>query len=246
MIRVENAQPSSPMGKVETCSTHEESFMRNQCIAVFTTLAIATALPAAAHAGDLISEENHFELSVGFMGGARSYGEGSFQMNRGDSDIAGARDPFDSGLYRNVPVVGPRWESRMVVSHTRLTLGYQIPFAVYEPQDEHVLIDTPTGQKDVAPESLFAHEIRFGLGAEVPAEHVAPFVDLVGDLHLVNTTLAVDGEPTRFRSTSFSMAARAGARIQIEEHIFVEVSGEVGIVGPTQYGGQVMVGTALF
>ena len=224
----------------------KQNTKKKRMTAIVLAAIVSCFITQTAQAEDWMSEENHFEFSVGFLGGMRSYGEGSFQMKQASTtDIAGIRTPFLGDLYRNTPVTGPRWESRAVIHHTRLTLAYQIPFPVLDLDENPMTLETSDGLHQVQAEGLFAQEVRFGLGGEIPAQRFAPFVDVIGDLHIVTTTLAVDGQPMRFNSMSFSMVARAGTRIQLAEHWFVEASGEVGIVGPNQYGGQLMVGGAI-
>ena len=195
----------------------KQNTKKKRMTAIVLAAIVSCFITQTAQAEDWMSEENHFEFSVGFLG----------------------------ELYRNTPVTGPRWESRAVIHHTRLTLAYQIPFPVLDLDENPMTLETSDGLHQVQAEGLFAQEVRFGLGGEIPAQRFAPFVDVIGDLHIVTTTLAVDGQPMRFNSMSFSMVARAGTRIQLAEHWFVEASGEVGIVGPNQYGGQLMVGGAI-
>ena len=213
-----------------------------------TRIALAALIlfPTGALAGDVMSEETHFELAVGFMGGVRSYGHAPFAIASDNVGLAGLDEPFVLIPFEDSPVFGPSWESRLVLSQIRMTLGYQRPYPTWEGL-ESTRATGVDGQKLAASaRGLRANELRFGLGLETRSGKVTPFVDLVGDIAWVSTDLAVNGDAATYTSESFSMAARGGVRLQAADYVFVEVAGEYGLLGPNEWGAQLMVGFAIY
>jgi len=203
-------------------------------------------MPTAALADDLLSENSHFEMSVGFMGGMRSYGAAPFAVDGKTDTLAGIEEPFVLIPFEDSAVFGPRWETRVVLSPIRMTLGYQRPYPTWTGL-EGTRATGPAGEKyEVSARGLKADELRLGLGVEVPTSRVTPFVDLVGDIAWVRADLAVDGVPVQYSSESFSLATRGGVRIQTHEAAFVEVAGEYGLVGANDWSAHLMVGFAVF
>jgi len=211
------------------------------------TLWIALLLaPSAAFADDLISENPHFEMSVGFMGGVRSYGAAPFAIEGRTDTLAGLDEPFEIVPFEDSVVFGPRWESRVVLSPIRLTLGYQRPYPTWSGL-EGTRAELPDGSRvSVEARGLKVDEVRFGLGIEAPNTRVTPFVDLVGDVSWVRAELAVDGAPASFATESFSLAGRGGLRFQTHDNVFVEAAGEYGLVGANDWSTHLMVGFAVF
>jgi len=202
--------------------------------------------PTVGFAGDVMSEETHLEIAVGFMGGVRSYGTAPFALASDNEGLAGLDEPFVLIPFEDSPVFGPRWESRLVLSQIRMTLGYQRPYPTWEGLESTRATGVDGQKLPASARGLRANELRFGLGLEPPTGRVTPFVDLVGDIAWVSTDLAVNGDAATYKSESFSLAGRGGLRIQAADYVFIEAAGEYGLVGPNEWGAQLMVGFALY
>ncbi len=209
-------------------------------------LAALFLFPGAALAGDIMSEETHLEIGVGFMGGVRSYGSAPFAIASDNEGLAGLDEPFVLIPFEDSAVFGPRWESRLVLSQIRMTLGYQRPYPTWEGLESTRATGVDGEKLSASARGLRANELRFGLGLEPPTGKVTPFVDLVGDIAWVSTDLAVAGDAATYTSESFSLAARSGLRIQAADYVFVEAAGEYGLVGPNEWGAQLTVGFAIY
>ena len=212
-----------------------QSFCREVAMSGIVTM-VALLLPGQAHA------EEHFELAAGFFGGQRSLGQAPFAHVSGGSGAAGLLEPFSQVPYQSSAMIGPKLELRVVPQPLRLTLGAQRVFPTWSDHDSVTLSDgriaTATG--------LSVWDLRFGIGYEPPHRTVTPFVDLLGDAHLASSSVAIDGESVLYTSESFSLGSRAGLRVMLGEHTFIEAAGELGLVGPLGWSSHLMIGAGGF
>jgi hypothetical protein len=180
---------------------------------------------------------DHFEFSMGFVGGYRRFDRMAFE---GDPTI-------DPSLYRTEPLdgvqaYGLRYDVRLVVAYTRMTVGIDFPFTQYTVAD--TVRTLPDGsQSTVARVKPFA--FRFGIGGEIPIGPVAPFVDILGSIHSVRATFDIDDVEREVKARSFGFSARAGLRLHVRKWFFASLAGEVGIVGPTVWAAELSVGFAV-
>lgn len=189
---------------------------------------------------------DHFELSMGFSAGQRSWAGQSFAFEGGPAesiDGAGAlvepfaREPFDAA-----PVFGLTYDARLVVSYVRMTVGVGIPFPSYRAETTTVTLDD--APHDLTVQSVSAFELRFGIGGEYAIGPLAPFVDLLGSIHWVDSTLTVDGKEARYGARTFAFSARAGLRLHVRRWFFAAASAEFGLVGDVRWGADLAVGFA--
>lgn len=189
---------------------------------------------------------DHLELSMGFTAGQRSYSGQSFTFEGGDAgEIAGAGalvEPFRDEPFDAAAVYGLSYDARLVVSYVRMTVGVGIPFPSYQARETRFTLDGEP--RTLTVQSLSAIDLRFGIGGEYAIGALAPFVDLLGAIHWVDATLAIDGEEARYAARSFAFSARAGLRLHVRKWFFAAASGEVGIVGDVRWGADVSVGFA--
>ncbi len=184
-----------------------------------------------------IAAWDHFEFSMGFVGGWRRFDQMAYE---GDPSL-------DPSLYRTEPLdgvqaYGLRYDVRLVVAYTRMTVGIDFPFTQYTVADTTRTL--PDGrQSTVARVKPFA--FRFGIGGEVPIGPVAPFVDILGSIHSVRATFDVDDVEREVKARSFGFSARAGLRLHVRKWFFASLAGEVGIVGPTVWAAELSVGFAV-
>ncbi len=202
---------------------------------------------SAARASDVIGEETHFEVVVGFGVGDRSLGAAPFVQQDTSRPLAGLDAAFAEYPLRDALVIGPRAEARVVAPPLRASVGYQRPY----PDWEQAVRDTTEVDGDGVPvvssvRAQTTDEVLLGIGLEAPTGLVVPFVDLLGAVHLADVVLEVDGRREAYRSESFSLAARAGLRWQVSDHTFVEIAGEGAPVGPRTWGASVGIGLAAF
>jgi len=180
---------------------------------------------------------DHFEFSMGFVGGYRRFDRMAFE---GDPTL-------DPSLYRTEPLdgvqaYGLRYDVRLVVAYTRMTVGIDFPFTQYTVADTtRTLADGR--QATVARVKPFA--FRFGIGGEIPIGPVAPFVDILGSIHSVRATYDIDDVEREVKARSFGFSARAGLRLHVRKWFFASLAGEVGIVGPTVWAAELSVGFAV-
>lgn len=180
---------------------------------------------------------DHFEFSMGFVGGWRRFDRMAFE---GDPTL-------DPSLYRTEPLdgvqaYGLRYDVRLVVAYTRMTVGIDFPFTQYTVADTARTL--PSGQQaTVAQVKPFA--FRFGIGGEIPIGPVAPFVDILGSIHSVRATYDIDDVEREVKARSFGFSARAGLRLHVRKWFFASLAGEVGIVGPTVWAAELSVGFAV-
>jgi hypothetical protein len=216
--------------------------MRTATAALVLFAGMGAAAPAHADWDD-----PHFEMGVGFLAGGRSYDAAPFALVEDDAQlrgIAGLRRPFESSPYQTVSL-GPRIGATLVLDVIRVSGAWQRAYPTYANLQTVTAKNADGELLDARSTGLTTDEWRLGLGLEPRLEGPTPFVDLVGDIHKVNTTLAIDGERAAYRSEAFSMALRGGLRIPASDCIFVELAGEWGFAGPTDWGASIMVGAAI-
>lgn len=180
---------------------------------------------------------DHFEISMGFVGGWRRFDRMAF---RGDPGL-------DPSLYRTAPLdgvqaFGLRYDARLVVAYTRMTVGIDIPFTQYTVDETTRILDDGS-QATVAHIKPFA--FRFGIGGELPVGPVAPFVDILGSIHSVRATFDINDVEREVKARSFGFSARAGIRLHVRKWFFASIAGEVGIVGPMVWAADLSVGFAV-
>jgi hypothetical protein len=98
--------------------------------------------------------------------------------------------------------------------------------------------------RKISVQSIDPIDLRFGIGAEYPIGPVVPFVDVMGGVHWVNTTLSVDEHQVDYSASSFALSARAGARLHVRRWFFAQLAGEVGLLGDVRWGAELSVGFA--
>lgn len=210
-------------------------------------LGLALGAAPVAAASDVIGEEDHLELELGFLAGDRSLGVAPFsRTDPGSRPLAGLDEPFAAYPLRDALVVGPRVEARVVAPPLRVTLGWQRPYPDWQP--------IPTGREPdgagaptvTSVRGLTDDEWLLGLGVEAPTGLVVPTLDLVGAVHVVRAEVEADGRTTTWRSESFSLGPRAGLRVQVSDRTFLSASGELGLFGPRTWGAAVGLGVAAF
>ncbi|MCK9461189.1 MAG: hypothetical protein M0R80_16300 [Proteobacteria bacterium] len=190
-------------------------------------------------------ELDHFELTMGFIAGARRYDGESFAHEKGGGGVAGVKalvEPFGQAPYDDCTVFGLRYDLRLVVSHVRMTAGVDFPFASFEPADTRRSYDVAGVEREIAVQKIRPYELRFGIGGEIAIGRFAPFVDLIGEVDWVSTELVVDGETVGYGACSFGFSARVGARLYVREWFFVAAAGEIGIVGQRFWGAELSLG----
>jgi len=219
------------------------------CVAIFTSavgVAAADGGDGCPHSG--LGEEggcDHFELTMGFLAGARRYDRESFAHSGGDvAGAGGLVEPFRAAPYDYVPVYGLRYDLRLVVSYVRMTVGVDFPFAHFQPADTRATYDLAGASSEIMVRKIRPYELRFGIGGEIPLGRFAPFLDLIGEVDWVNTELAIDGQKAEYEANSFGFSARAGVRAYLRDWFFIAVAGEIGIVGNRFWGAELSLGFA--
>jgi hypothetical protein len=191
------------------------------------------------------AEGDHFEFSMGFLAGQRSYKDTSFQFEDGAAEGIGGGglvEPFVKPPFDKVTVLGLRYDLRLVMSYIRMTVGFDLPFPTYKASDSTGMYDVAGVQRKVTVQSLSAKELRFGIGGEFPYKRIAVYADLLGGVHWVDTELAIDGYTAEYGALSFAFSGRAGVRAHVREWFFATASGEVGFVGDIRWNAEVAVG----
>jgi hypothetical protein len=190
---------------------------------------------------------DHFEFTMGFIAGARRYGGESFAHEKGGGGVPGAQalvEPFDRAPYDDCTVLGLRYDLRLVVSHVRMTVGVDFPFASFDPEKTRRSYGVAGVEREIAVQRIRPYELRFGIGGEYAFGRFTPFVDLVGEVDWVSTELSVDGTTVGYEASSFGFSARAGARLYVRDWFFVAAAGEIGIVGQRIWGAELSLGFA--
>ena len=196
---------------------------------------------------DGISDWDHFEFSMGFIGGQRHYDRTTFRHDEGGDGIEGAKtliQPFEQAPFDELFVAGLRYDVRLVVSYVRMTTGVDIPFAIYRPRDAVGEYDVGGVKRKVVVESIQPVGLRFGIGGELPVGPVAPFIDVLGAVHWTHATLRIDDAVVDYAATGFSLSTRAGARLHVRKWFYATMAGEIGIVGDVRWGAELSVGFA--
>lgn len=190
---------------------------------------------------------DHFEISMGFLAGQRSYTSTPFSMSSsGGTDGANALvAPFQGTPYDRVNAYGLRWDARLVVSYVRMTVGYDQPFLALRLGEGEGTYPVGGVLRDVQVRGLQSHDLRFGIGGEYPIGPLAPFLDVIGYVHWVGTTLAIDGASHDYSAVTFGFAARGGFRLHVRKWFFASASGEVGLVGDERWGAELAVGFSI-
>ncbi len=198
------------------------------------------------HSG--LSEEgacDHWELTMGFLAGARRYDKESFTHTGGDlAGAGGLVEPFENAPYDYVPVYGLRYDLRLVVSYVRMTVGIDIPFAQFQPADTVGIYDVGGVPSEISVRDISPFQLRFGIGGEYPIGRFAPFVDLIGEVDWTETELSIADEKVVYKANSFGFSTRAGVRAYLRDWFFISASGEIGIVGNRFWGAELSLGFA--
>lgn len=190
---------------------------------------------------------DHFEITMGFLVGQRSYTKSRFQFDDGNAgNIGGGQlvEPFEKAPFDKVTVMGLRYDMRLVISYVRLLAGFDFPFPSYRTQDATGTYTIQGTQRTVTVQSLSAKELRFGLGAEYPYKSIAVFADLIGGVHWSSAEFAIDGSNANYSATDFAFSGRGGIRLHVRPWFFASLSGEVGIIGDIVWNGDMSVGFA--
>lgn len=205
------------------------------------------AVMQQAAASDVIGDEAHVELELGFLAGDRSFGKIPFEQTGSGRPLAGLDASFLAYPLSDTFVTGPRAELRAVAPPLRVSLGWQRPYpdwqvAVPDVQD----VDGNGGRVRSSVRALHTDELLLGLGVEAPTGVLVPFLDLVGTVHRSSVSLEVDGRAADYVSEGFSLGARGGLRLQCSEHLFVQASGLYAPTGPQTWGATLGLGVAAF
>jgi hypothetical protein len=229
-----------------------------------TSAVFAAALAAApmARAEDRTTEtdpdpstkpryRDRVEFTMGFLSGGRGYSDvgWSYDSNspstaKGADKLAGS-GPFLRPPYSNVTMLGVRYDVRVVLSHIRMTAGFDLPFSSYRTASTAGTYDVGGVMRQVTVTGLSAKEGRFGLGGEYTFGRVTPFIDVLGGLHWVSTDLNVDGQRASYSATSFGFSGRLGLRVELKKWFFLQAAGEVGFIGDMRWNAELSVGVAL-
>jgi len=196
-------------------------------------LSASCLLVAASARAQTRADADHFEASMGFLATGLDYRATGFTSANGPA----LAQTFTGAPYDRALGLGLRYDARAVLSHVRMTVGFDLPFTSF---------DAPAPQRvegyETAPRALESWALRFGLGAEYAFGVVVPFADLQGAVHRVSTTVHVDGRAQTYEAFRFGYSARAGVRVHLRRWFFVTASGEAGLVGPTRWSADVGVG----
>ncbi len=203
-------------------------------------------LSTVAAAGDVIGEEAHVEVEVGFLAGDRSLGAVPFEQVGGGRPLAGLDASFRARPLSDSLVSGPRAEVRAVAPPLRVSLGWQRPYADWRVVPERAEVDGDGAAVVSEVRALRTDELVLGIGLEAPTGLLVPFADLVGTVHRSTVALAVDGRPADYASEAFSLGARGGLRLQVDDHLFVQASGQWSALGPSTWGATLGLGAAAF
>jgi hypothetical protein len=194
------------------------------------------------------AQGDHFEFTMGFLAGQRSYSKTSFKFEEGTAEGIGGGGlvaPFVKAPFDNATVLGLRYDLRLVMSFIRMTVGFDVPFPTYKVSDSTGIYDVSGTMRQVTVQSLSAKELRFGIGGEYPFKKVAIFADLIGGVHWVDTELAIDGYKANYGATNFAFSGRAGLRGYVRKWFFASASGEIGIIGDLRWNAEVSVGFSI-
>ena len=190
-------------------------------------------------------ERSHSELSFGYLGEWRDDTQRSWELASKDAppSAAALTAPFVGRPFSGYRASGMSLESRTVWDGVRFTLGLRWPFASYRMADTTSSVDFGGSTHEIMVRSVSLFDFRTGLGYEVPFRVVTPFVDVLGDVENTSAALVIDGAPTQWKATGFSLGARAGVRIQVSQ-VFVMIAAEGTVLGAPRYGGALHAGVA--
>jgi hypothetical protein len=194
-----------------------------------------------------IAAWDHFELSMGFIAGVRSYESSSFALDS-EARVSGATDlvdPFTAPPFDALTTLGLRYDLRLVAAYTRMTVGIDIPFAQYQPTIARGTYVVDGVERSVAVKSISPFLLHLGIGAEIPIGPIAPFVDVLGHVRWTQAELSIDGMSHDYAESGFGFSARAGVRLHVRRWFFASLSGEVGLIGDFRWGGELSVGFAI-
>lgn len=198
-----------------------------------SALTLSLLLAAAAASADPGTDADHFEATMGFLATAQDHRATGFSS----AGAPALSQAFQAAPYDRALGLGLRYDVRAVLSHVRMTAGFDLPFTTFA-QGEATRVDA----HDVSPRSLSSWSLRFGLGGEYSFGALTPFLDLQGSVQRVSTTLSVDGRAQEYDAYRFGFSGRAGVRVHLRRWFFVTASGELGLVGPTLWSADVGVG----
>ena len=207
-------------------------------------LALVLTVSSTARADDT---NDHFEFSMGFLAGRRAYDGANFTLADGQGGKTGPWLPADvvsGGPFDSVDVYGLHWEVRLVLSYVRLTTGLDIPFSMLGPGGRTHSYGSGDSAMTLGVESIQPYELRLGLGGEVPIGPVAIFADLMGGVHWTTATVVTADDVVAYETTQFTLAPRVGVRVHVQDWLFVEGAGEVGVLGDTVFTTTLSVGFA--
>ena len=242
------AGPRSHGDGCSACGVHLRSGMRNLVLSSFLLVASMGSAWAETETPEPLDPRSiagwdHGEFSMGFVTGSRHYDDATFTLVHGPSDAAELLEPFGSAPYDGTNVFGLAWDLRMVVSYARMTVGLAVPYPTVRQRE--AIVDVGGEQRRVGVRSLGAKELRFGIGAELPIGPISPYVDLIGAVHFVDTTLTIDGASAEYDATNFALSLRAGARLHVRRWFFATASGELGLHGAVGWGAELSLGFAI-
>ena len=189
-------------------------------------------LAAAAAASDVIGEETHLELEVGFLLGDRGLGAVPFEQVGAGRPLAGLDASFAAHPLSDALVTGPRAEVRLVAPPLRASLGWQRPYPDWQIVPEARDVDGDGRAVISEVRALRTDEWVLGIGVEAAAavdlrEHVRlALIEVV--LRPVAAALHEgDGVPALGERVPDGGPAAAGAD---DHHVrgLHRVSGEVG------------------
>ncbi len=178
---------------------------------------------------------------MGFMGGERSYERTNFVQESGGPALD-LDQPFHSAPYHRVTTLGLRYDARLVVSYIRMTAGFDMPFATYRADATTDSYDIDGETHTVSARSLKIRGLRFGIGGELGTSPVTPFVDLLGTVNWIDTSLDVDQETRKYGATTFGFSVRGGLRLEVRHWFFAALAGEIGLKSDVLWGAELSVG----
>lgn len=194
---------------------------------------LAASLAASTALADPFSAGDHAEATMGFLVTSQDHRATGFANGSAPALSQAFRGaPYDQSLG-----LGLRYEARSVLSHVRMTAGLDLPFSSFESA-----YATRVDEHDVTPRSMWSWAVRFGLGGEYGFGPVTPFVDLLGSVQRVTTTVNVDGRALDYEALRFGFTGRAGLRVALRPWFFLTASGELGLLGPTRWSADVEAG----
>lgn len=221
--------------------------------ALFTTTALAQdlAVQPESEAPDPLDQWDiaawdHFEVSMGFIAGQRAYGTSAFELSNGTTPGAvDLLEPFESEPFTRHTSLGLRYDVRLVAAYTRMTVGFDVPFAQFRASDAQARYSVGGVDRLVSVKSISPFLLHFGIGGEIPIGPIAPFIDVLGHLRWTTATLTIDGVEHEYMENGFEFSARAGMRIHVRRWFYASVAGEIGLAPEISWLGELSVGFAI-